>query len=477
MPNGRAASAPSAASPQISTGCPAAPSGVYSAAPGSGKTVALTFDDGPGKSTAQILSILSSAGVTATFFNLGQNAAAQPSQVRYEAQLGFMLGNHTWDHPAMTTLTASAQGTEMDRATAEQTSLTGMPPCAFRPPGGSYNTTTRSLAQQRHMKFWTWSVDTEDWKANGSSSSYWVNRIITLAEKGGSQSHPVVLMHSQPAGNPATVLALPTIINFYRSRGYAFADLLGRTGLGYFVLTSNGGVHNYGAPWYGSDAGKYPAGVTAAGLASDPVTGGYWILKSDGGVDNFNAAWYGSLRGQVPADQKVTGIASSRGGYLILTSDGGVHSYGAPWYGSDAGKYPAGVTAVGLAANPATGGYWILKSDGGVDNFNAPWYGSLRGSIPAGQTVTGLAASPVSGGYWILTSNGGVHNYGAGWYGSAAGTLAGGVTAVGLAADTAGGGYLILKSNGGVANYRAPWYGSLTGQLPSGQTVTAIAGQ
>ena len=135
-----------------------------------------------------------------------------------------------------------------------------------------------------------------------------MNRIITLAEKGGSQSHPVVLMHNQPAGNPTTVLALPTIINFYRSRGYAFVDLLGRTGLGYFVLTSNGGMHNYGAPWYGSDAGKYPAGVSAAGLASDPVTGGYWILKSNGGVAKYHAPWYGSLAGQLPSGQTVTAI-------------------------------------------------------------------------------------------------------------------------------------------------------------------------
>jgi peptidoglycan/xylan/chitin deacetylase (PgdA/CDA1 family) len=393
MPNGRVASPPSVASPQISTGCPSAPSGVYSAAPGGGKTVALTFDDGPGKSTAQILSILSSAQVTATFFNLGENSAAQPSQVRYEAQLGFMLGNHTWDHPNMTTLSASAQGTEMDRATAGQTSLIGLQPCAFRPPGGSYNTTTRTLAQQRRMKFWTWSVDTEDWKANGSSSSYWVKRIISLAEKGGSQSHPVVLMHNQPAGNPATVLALPTIINFYRSRGYAFVDLLGRAGLGYVVLTSDGGVHNYGAPWYGSDAGRYPAGVTAVALAANPATGGYWILKSDGGVDNFGAPWYGSLRGAIPAGQTVTGLAASpvSGGYWILTSNGGVHNYGAPWYGSAAGTLTGGVTAAGLAADTVSGGYLILKSNGGVANYHAPWYGSLTGQLPSGQSVTAIA--------------------------------------------------------------------------------------
>jgi peptidoglycan/xylan/chitin deacetylase (PgdA/CDA1 family) len=231
MPNGRVASPPQVTTPRISTSCPPAPYGAQRSAPGSGKTVALTFDDGPGASTASILSILASYGVPATFFNLGQNMAARPSLVRQEAGLGYVLGNHTWDHATLTTLSASAQGTEMDRATAEQVSLTGVQPCAFRPPGGSYNSTTLSLAQQRRMAVWTWSVDTEDWKANRSSSSYWVNRIISLAEQqGGVLTHPVVLMHNQPTGNPATVLALPTIIRYFRDRGYTFVDLLGRTG-------------------------------------------------------------------------------------------------------------------------------------------------------------------------------------------------------------------------------------------------------
>ncbi len=57
-----------------------------------------------------------------------------------------------------------------------------------------------------------------------------MNRIISLAEQqGGVLSHPVVLMHNQPAGNPATVLALPTIIQYFRDHGYTFVDLSGRT--------------------------------------------------------------------------------------------------------------------------------------------------------------------------------------------------------------------------------------------------------
>ena len=48
--------------------------------------------------------------------------------------------------------------------------------------------------------------------ADGSGSAYWVTRIIGLAEREGrAQRHPVVLMHNQPAGNPATVRALPVI--------------------------------------------------------------------------------------------------------------------------------------------------------------------------------------------------------------------------------------------------------------------------
>jgi peptidoglycan/xylan/chitin deacetylase (PgdA/CDA1 family) len=477
MPGGGVAAPPQVSSSQVSAGCPAAPYGPRYYAPGRAKTVALTFDDGPGASTAEILAVLRTQGVTATFFNAGQNAAARPQLVRDEARNGYLAGNHTWSHPDLTTLTAAAQAAQLDEATAEQKAQIGAPPCAFRPPGGNYNRATLSLAQQRRMKVWLWSADTEDWKANGSASSYWVHRIIRLAEsEGGTQQHPVVLMHNQPAGNPATVAALPPIIGFFRSRGYTFVNLLGDTGLGYLILTANGGVHSFGTGWHGSDLGPGGAKGAAVAMAADPATGGYWILRSAGGVDGFSAPWLGSARGRLPAGAAATAMAGSRGGYLLLASDGGVYAFGTPRHGSDAGRLKAGVTAVGLAADPATGGYWILRSDGGVDGFGAPWHGSLRGKLPAGTTVTAIASSPASG-YLVLTSDGGVHAFGTRWLGSDAGRLKAGVTAVGLVSAPATSGYWILKSDGGVDGFGAPWHGSLRGRLPAGQTVTAIAGQ
>ena len=213
-----------------SSTCPSVPRGVHRYAPGSGKTVALTFDDGPGRSTPHILRILANAHVEATFFNLGMNEAAMPHLVRAEHTSGYALGDHTWDHKDLSSLDAIAQGREIDRERKEQASLTGEQSCLLRPPYGTYDATTLELAQERGMRVWNWSVDTEDWKASGSGDSYWVHRIISRAEAGGSLQHPVVLMHNQTGGNPATVAALPAVIKYYRAHGYSFVDLYGHTG-------------------------------------------------------------------------------------------------------------------------------------------------------------------------------------------------------------------------------------------------------
>jgi peptidoglycan/xylan/chitin deacetylase (PgdA/CDA1 family) len=193
--------------------------------------VALTFDDGPGPSTPAILGILRSFGVRATFFNIGLSETRWPQDVEAEAAGGFLVADHTWDHPPLTTLSSADQAAEIDQVAAEQRKLVGSSPCELRPPYGVYNQTTLELASVRHLAVWMWSVDTEDWQAEGSGSPYWVDRIISLAEsEGGGLEHPVVLMHNQSIPMPATVAALPTIIRYFESRHYVFVDLLGRTG-------------------------------------------------------------------------------------------------------------------------------------------------------------------------------------------------------------------------------------------------------
>lgn len=230
-PQQLAPAAATGSAPQPPTyGCQTPAQAFRNAAPGRGKTVALTFDDGPGASTAALVDILHRQQITASFFNLGAVEINDPARVRSEARDGFALGDHTWSHRDLSLLGAAGQAREIDHARRSEARITGHYTCLLRPPFGNYDATTLRLARERHLTIWAWSVDTEDWKGAGSSARYWVNRIVTRAEAGGTQQHPVVLMHNQTVGNPATVLALPRIIRYYRQHGYRFVDLNGNTG-------------------------------------------------------------------------------------------------------------------------------------------------------------------------------------------------------------------------------------------------------
>jgi chitin deacetylase len=68
---------------------------------------ALTFDDGPGPSTAALLDVLQAAAVRATFFLLGRNVVEAPwcgdparalALAVRAAREGHVLGNHTYSH-------------------------------------------------------------------------------------------------------------------------------------------------------------------------------------------------------------------------------------------------------------------------------------------------------------------------------------------------------------------------------------------
>ncbi len=217
-----------------STSCPPATAGVLNAAPlvaGSRRTVALTFDDGPGRSTQSIINVLRTFHVRATFFNIGWDVSDHPSLVREEAADGFLLGDHTNSHPDMTDLSRAAQADEIAQVGILQRRLTGTVPCVFRPPYGDYDATTLSVAHRDGLSLWTWSDNSNDWEARGSGSSHWIHEIERSVIDGSiGEDHPVVLLHDQLMATPATVAALPDILRFFKERGYAFVDLLGRTG-------------------------------------------------------------------------------------------------------------------------------------------------------------------------------------------------------------------------------------------------------
>ncbi len=101
------------------------------------QAVALTFDDGPDPlSTPDLLRLLATHRVQATFFVTGENASRHPDLVKEIVRQGHSIGNHTYSHDNLMLLKGGHHLlTEIEKTQNVLREL-GVIPFAFRPPAG-----------------------------------------------------------------------------------------------------------------------------------------------------------------------------------------------------------------------------------------------------------------------------------------------------------------------------------------------------
>ncbi len=124
---------------------------------------ALTFDDGPGPFTGELLDMLDAYGIRATFFMLGRNASRFPDTVKRALAEGHEVENHSFSHPNMKTLGAARRYEEMSKTNEILRSL-GAEPTFLRPPYGSKDSALTTQAAELGLRIITWSRDSLDWK-------------------------------------------------------------------------------------------------------------------------------------------------------------------------------------------------------------------------------------------------------------------------------------------------------------------------
>ncbi|MFB9601097.1 polysaccharide deacetylase family protein, partial [Saccharothrix longispora] len=180
--------------------------------------VGLTYDDGPGGTTTQLINALRSANLRATFFNQGNKVGGNTALVQAQRQVGW-VGNHSWSHPHMTQLSQAQMTSEISQTQQALQQATGEAPKLFRPPYGETNATLKSVQAQFGLTEVLWSVDSQDW--NGASTAAIVQAASTL-QNGG-----VILMHD---GYQTTVNAIPQIAANLASRGLCAGMISPSTG-------------------------------------------------------------------------------------------------------------------------------------------------------------------------------------------------------------------------------------------------------
>lgn len=177
--------------------------------------VALTFDDGPGPSTLQVVTALSQGGVPGTFFMIGKQVAAYPKLAKAVATGGNEIGNHTWSHLKLTTLSASGVDQQLARANAIIAKDTGQRVSLLRPPYGAMNPAVHAAARKAGLAMALWNVDTLDWKTRSTERT-------VAAALGGAKPGSIILMHDI---YPTTAAAVPGIIAGLKAKGYTLVTV------------------------------------------------------------------------------------------------------------------------------------------------------------------------------------------------------------------------------------------------------------
>lgn len=177
------------------------------------REIALTFDDGPGPYTPQLLSVLERENVPATFFQVGDQEKYFRDSTSQILSLGFPIGDHTETHAPMSRLSSADQKSQVLSQAAAIAKYGAPFPRLFRPPYGVWSQATLTLLRRYRMLMVLWTIDTSDYRQPGVDSI--VNTVLSGARPGA-----IVLMHDAGGPRSQTIAAVPIMISALRSRGY-----------------------------------------------------------------------------------------------------------------------------------------------------------------------------------------------------------------------------------------------------------------
>ena len=176
----------------------------------------LTIDDGPDPAdTPRILELLAAHGARATFFVIGENAAAHPALVRAILAAGHEVAHHTQTHPLGSFWSASPArlGRELDECRAVLLPL-GAKPTRFRPPAGIKNLWLGPALKARGLVCVGWSArGLERWGGDP--------QMVVARATRGLVPGSILLLHEGPRVPPSVrVQAISGVLDRLRAQGY-----------------------------------------------------------------------------------------------------------------------------------------------------------------------------------------------------------------------------------------------------------------
>lgn len=192
--------------------------------------VALTFDDGPDPNvTPQVLELLDQYRATASFFCIGEKAAAHPELVRDIVRRGHSVENHSYRHSHSFAFYGFFRlRREVESAQAVIAGITGRPPGFFRAPAGFRSPFLDAVLAPRGIHYVSWTrrgFDAGGFFAVNRNPFRVLQRLIR-----GLAAGDVLLLHDgsharTDAGEPLVLTVLPELLDQLAAQGLRSVSL------------------------------------------------------------------------------------------------------------------------------------------------------------------------------------------------------------------------------------------------------------
>ena len=185
------------------------------------KVIYLTFDCGYENGyTDAMLDALKKHNAPATFFVVGHYVESAPEQVKRMVADGHTVGNHTYHHPDMSSISDLASfKKEVDDVANAFKELTGTDMAMYyRPPQGKYSTKNLEMAKELGYSTFFWSLAHVDWNVDKQPSHEEAMNKLT------KRIHPgaIVLLHNTSKTNSEI---LDELLTKWEEMGYTFGTL------------------------------------------------------------------------------------------------------------------------------------------------------------------------------------------------------------------------------------------------------------
>ncbi len=188
--------------------------------------VVLTFDDGPiPKNSNKVLQILADNCIKATFFEIGEQARANPEGIRKLVEAGHTVGSHSQRHPLNFNKMSEEQAkAEIEAGIASikaaMTDPNAMAPF-FRIPGLMRGPGVEAYAEQQGLQIWSTDALADDWHRISPA------KLHDLAMKRLDEiGKGILLLHDI---HERTAIALPNILRDLKARGYRIVHVVPAT--------------------------------------------------------------------------------------------------------------------------------------------------------------------------------------------------------------------------------------------------------